>query len=257
LSNPSSGWGDYVKNTLPGLQNQANQATERGNAAFDTAQSQSGTSMGLADMMNKDYTNIYRPFGQKMANEVNNLNSEGYLSQQRGKAMADVQQQSDAQMQSQQRNLQRMGVNPSSGRALAMGNQNAIATAAAKAGAAGQSDAFNKQNYLQGLSSMNNFGSTLQTQARANNSQAMDWSKYGLASGVTGLGANMDVSKLTTANALGYGGLENQKQSVANGATQTANQQSQYDNSNDLGNLAKSAVVGGVVKGLSGYVFGS
>ena len=230
LSDTSSGWGDYVKNTLPNLQSQVSQATDRGNAAYDTAQNQSDSSLGMANQMNQDYNSIYRPFGQKMADEVNNMGSADYQAQQRGLATANVQQQSDAQMQSQQRNLQRMGVNPSSGRMLAMGNANAINTAAAKAGAAQQSDASVKSNYLQGLNSMNNFGNQLQTQARANSSQGMDWSKYGLSSGLTGLGANMDLSKLTTNTAGTYGGLANQKTAAANGVNLANQQQSNYEN---------------------------
>lgn len=250
LTDAGGDWADYQKNTLPGLQTLVSQAASRGNEAYDLSKTQQSNSMGLADQMNKDYTNIYQPFGKKMADEVNNLNSEGYLSQQRGKAMADVQQQADAGLATNQRNMMRMGVNPSSGRMVAMGNQNAIQTATAKAGAASLSDSSNKQNYLQGLNSMNNFGTQLQTQARANTSQGMDLSKAGLASGLTGLASGMDVSKLTTATAGTYGGLANQKASIANGTAQVANQQDQYTNSRNL-NVAGTIIGAGLSSFLS------
>lgn len=255
MTSPASGWGDYVKNILPKLQTQADKVGALGDAASTAAQKQSVSSLATAEGMNKDYNDIYRPFGQKMANEVNTLGSKEYEAQQRDAAMARERQLADSNMQSEQRRLNRMRVNPSSGKALAFGNQNAIATAAAMTGAAAKSDAAVKSNYLQGLSSMNNFGTTLQTQARANESQGMDWSKFGLATGMTGLGVNTDLSKLTTATASTFGGLDNQAKSVANGATQIANQQNQYDNSNDLWNLTKSAAAGAAVKGLGNYLF--
>lgn len=65
----------------------------------------------------------------------------GYNSQDRqqqasGRAMADVSNQFDSAQQQAQRQLGRMGVNPSSGRALALTNQLGIAKASAMAGAA-------------------------------------------------------------------------------------------------------------------------
>lgn len=110
--------------------------------------------VGQAGQAYTDYKAQSSPWLASMGDEVKRLNSADYLAQQRGKAMADVQQQSDAQMGIAQRNMSRMGVNPSSGRMLALNNQNAMQTAAAKAGAANASDVTNKQNYLSGMGTM-------------------------------------------------------------------------------------------------------
>lgn len=110
--------------------------------------------VGQAWQAYTDYKAQSSPWLASMGDEVKRLNSADYLAQQRGKAMADVQQQSDAQMGIAQRNMSRMGVNPSSGRMLALNNQNAMQTAAAKAGAANASDVTNKQNYLSGMGTM-------------------------------------------------------------------------------------------------------
>ena len=110
--------------------------------------------MGQAAAAYTDYQKGNAPLLDAMGKEVNNLNSPEYLAQQRGKAMAGVQQQSGIALDAQKRDLMRMGVNPGSGKMLAMGNQNAIKTAAAKVQAGGMSDATNKQNYIGGMGTM-------------------------------------------------------------------------------------------------------
>lgn len=110
--------------------------------------------MGKAATAYTDYQKSTAPLLDAMGKEVNNLNSTDYLAQQRGKAMAGVQQQSGIALDAQKRDLMRMGVNPSSGRMAAMGNQNAIKTAAAKAQAGAESDANNKKNYIGGMGTM-------------------------------------------------------------------------------------------------------
>lgn len=70
-----------------------------------------------------------------LVQDANGFNAESRGNELAGKAMGDVAQSfanADAQ---QTRSLARMGVNPSSGKALAMGNQTAIAKAAALAAA--------------------------------------------------------------------------------------------------------------------------
>jgi len=69
----------------------------------------------------------------KTAFETNNQANQDRVA---GQATADVAQQFGSMQAANQRNLARQGVNPNSGRALAMGNQTAIAQAAAQAGAA-------------------------------------------------------------------------------------------------------------------------
>lgn len=70
-----------------------------------------------------------------LAQDARSFNTEDKANELAGKAMADVNQGFANAEGQQTRALSRMGVNPSSGKALAMGNQTAIAKAAALAAA--------------------------------------------------------------------------------------------------------------------------
>ena len=70
-----------------------------------------------------------------LTQDARSFNTEDKANQLAGKAMADVNQGFANAEGQQSRALARMGVNPSSGKALAMGNQTAIAKAAALAAA--------------------------------------------------------------------------------------------------------------------------
>ncbi len=70
-----------------------------------------------------------------LAQDARSFNTEDKANELAGKAMADVNQGFANAEGQQSRALARMGVNPSSGKALAMGNQTAIAKAAALAAA--------------------------------------------------------------------------------------------------------------------------
>lgn len=70
-----------------------------------------------------------------LTQDARSFNTEGKANELAGKAMADVNQGFANAEGQQTRALSRMGVNPSSGKALAMGNQTAIAKAAALAAA--------------------------------------------------------------------------------------------------------------------------
>ena len=71
-----------------------------------------------------------------MVNDANEFNLDQRTDQMLGEAKADVNSAFSSARDQQSRGLSRMGVNPSAGKALAMGNQTAIAQAAAQAGAA-------------------------------------------------------------------------------------------------------------------------
>lgn len=87
-----------------------------------------------------DYANYakttFRPMEQAIAADANSFNTPERAAQAVGKAQADVNAGFGNAQAQQQRAMSRMGVNPSSGRAMAMQNQAGIAQAAALAGAA-------------------------------------------------------------------------------------------------------------------------
>lgn len=123
-------------------QQYAEQAPTR-QAAAATAQqvAEAGlSSMNLQNQVVADYKadrdTLYRPLEQAMVEEANTYDTAARRDAKAAEAVADVGMQAEAARQAQARQQQRMGVNPSSGKALALQSQMGLAEAAAKAGAA-------------------------------------------------------------------------------------------------------------------------
>lgn len=231
-------WREFNDQTLPGLNAQADTIGQRGDAAYEESRGVARGNQKMADQMDADYNSTYRPFQKQQAEYVNRLGSEEYRDQKRGEAVAGVQQQYDNTLDQNTRALQRQGVDPNSGRALAMRNTGTIQAAAAKAGASATAERGAYDDWAKGLDTMSTNGMALQKQALANRDSALSWGKYGLAAGATGLSAGLDVDKARTSKLNTTGGIINSAGSVQNGSRQIDNQQSQYDDSNDLGTAA-------------------
>lgn len=82
------------------------------------------------------YRNVAIPFEDALLEDVKRFDSEGYKGQQVASAMADVQSGFSGAAEQQRRGLARMGVNPNSGKSLAMGNSMGFEQAKAMANAA-------------------------------------------------------------------------------------------------------------------------
>lgn len=82
------------------------------------------------------YRNVAIPFEDKLLSEVDRFDSASYKQGLIGQAQADVGSAFDRAGAESTRNMQRRGVNPNSGAALAMSNQNSMAKAMAMASAA-------------------------------------------------------------------------------------------------------------------------
>lgn len=127
---------DYRTQDMPWIRSVANEVLDisRGNAA----RSQALADYQLEAMRRNDarYWNTAVPFEDRLLQDVNRFDAQAYKEGMVRQALADTQAQfSNAQAQ-QQRSSARMGINPNSGRAMALGNQTAIAQAAAMASAA-------------------------------------------------------------------------------------------------------------------------
>lgn len=127
---------DFRTQDMPWIRSVANEALDisRGNAA----RSQALADYQLEAMRRNDarYWNTVVPFEDRLLQDVNRFDTRAYKEGMVRQALADTQAQfSNAQAQ-QQRSSARMGINPNSGRAMALGNQTAIAQAAAMASAA-------------------------------------------------------------------------------------------------------------------------
>ena len=110
--------------------------------------------------LSNDYANYqkntFRPMEQAIVSSAQNYDTQARRDLEAGKAMADVNQGFSSARDQSSRAMSRMGVNPSSGRMQAMGNQTAIAQAAAMAGAAGQArDKVETQGYARRMDAAN------------------------------------------------------------------------------------------------------
>ena len=97
-------------------------------------------SMRQNDAISKDYwnyqQNTFRPVERAIVDAAQTYDTEARSDQKAGQAVADVQQQIDASLGQQTRQLTRMGVNPNDGKFAAMSNQMSMAGALGKAQAA-------------------------------------------------------------------------------------------------------------------------
>ncbi len=112
------------------------QAAAKANAVSDAQLA----SMRQNDAISKDYwdyqQNTFRPVERSIVDAAQTYDTEARSDQKAGQAIADVQQQIDASLGQQTRQLTRMGVNPNDGKFAAMSNQMTMAGALGKAQAA-------------------------------------------------------------------------------------------------------------------------
>lgn len=140
----------------------AEQAPERAKAAalnekVSTAQL---ASMQQNDAISKDYWDYqkgtFRPLEEKIVADAQEYDTTARREDKASQAIADVGMQAEVARQANNRQMQRAGVNPNSGKMLAMNNQMALGEAAAKAGAANKArDAVEVQGYARKMDAAN------------------------------------------------------------------------------------------------------
>lgn len=120
----------------------AEQAPQR-NAAFKQSQDVSNAQLGVMNQqmaLAKDYNDYnkstFRPLEKGIVADAQNYDTQARRDSEAGKAIADVTQGFSAARDQSARNLSRMGVDPNSGRALALSNTLDIDQASNMAGAA-------------------------------------------------------------------------------------------------------------------------
>jgi hypothetical protein len=132
---------------------------EAARVAVDTARQQQGIAQQNADI-STDYWNYqkdtFRPLEQGLVSDAQNYDTTARRDAAAAEGVADVGMQAELARQAQTRNQQRMGVNPSSGKAMALQGQMGIAEAAAKAGAANSGrDKVELQGYARRMDAAN------------------------------------------------------------------------------------------------------
>lgn len=139
---------DLDKETLAFYKQQYADSKPYQEAQAKTAQEVSAAqlaSMKQNDAIAKDYYDYskttFRPLEQSVVKDAENYDTTARREEKAASAVADVGQQLDVAKQSQVRSQQRAGVNPNSGKALALDTQLTMAEAATKAGAANKARA--------------------------------------------------------------------------------------------------------------------
>ncbi len=138
---------------------QAPQRNASAKIAMDVANQQLASSR-LNDTISQDYWNYqkdtFRPLEQGIVEAAQEYDTPARREAAAAEAVADVGMQAELARQAQTRQQQRMGVNPASGKALALQSQIGIAEAAAKAGAANSArDKVELQGYARKMDAAN------------------------------------------------------------------------------------------------------
>jgi hypothetical protein len=181
---------DYREQDMPFMRNVANEAL--GISRRNAERSGALSDYQLESMRFNDnrYRDVAIPFEDQLLEDVNRFDSAGYKDQQVASAMADVQSGFSGAAEQQRRGLARMGVNPNSGRSMAMGNAMGFEQAKAMANAANKTRMAADQV---GLSSKMQMYGGMKGLAGLGNASA------GLAMGAMGTG-NQSAGGMTGAN---------------------------------------------------------
>lgn len=227
LGNTKSMENDYNTLFKPWAIEQVGKATQRGDAGYDAL-------TGLASAPNKNLA-AYQTY-------VDRVGSQGYRDGERGKAMAEVQQQSDIGLGSARRAAMARGVDP--GKFALQANANSINTAAAKTKAAADAE---------GLA-WDQFGKGAQTAAGMHIADTNN--RANLITGANALGAQglNAGTKLATVDGAYRGGLSQQYNSTlgaVTGAKNSENAQSNYEREHGLSGVINAGIATAATKWLT------
>lgn len=218
-------------------------ATRRANLVSDAQLTALTKQTELTDDYADYNKSTFRPLEQGIVADAANFDSQANQNKAAGMALADVNQGFSSARDQQQRGLSRMGVNPSSGRALALGNQTSIAQAAAQAGAATKARTDTQlQGYARKMDAAN-MGRGLASSQATSAGVALSQGNSAVASGMQSGNINAQGNQIMNQ---GFAGA----QSGMAGAGQTylgiANaEQKAGDNSGAIGGLASLGMAAG------------
>lgn len=143
---------------------------------------------GLGMKLGESYANDYQPYDKKFMQHVDMLGSDAYKAQQRGRAVAGVQQASDQQLGQMERRMASMGMsNPAL--MAKMQSQTAAQTALGKSAAAMDSDQKARGEWVQGIGAINTMGLKTGELGTKYLQMGSELGKVGLAGADMGAGA--------------------------------------------------------------------
>jgi len=190
----------------------------------------------------KFWNDTYRPVEQRMVDDAMNYNTEGERARMAQMAGADVEQALATQREAGMRQLERMGVNPNSGRMMQLMAGDGLQAAKLRAGAENNSRVASEEKGFNRLATAAQTGVRLPAQAVA----ALQASASAANAGANTLGAADRIANQYTDNATRMGGLGAQFGSQAVGFGNSAanfggNAISAGNSANAFGNSAISA----------------
>lgn len=159
----------------------------------------------------------------RMIGDANSFNTEAKGDQYAAQATADVGMQAELARQAQTRGLQRMGVNPSSGKMLAMQSQMGLSEAAAKAGAS---------NKVREAARLEGYGLTDRASNALSGYPAMGMATTGSGAGFGANGLNIANQGLAGMNS-GWGAAASTAGAMGSNATGMYGAQANYKNQQD------------------------
>lgn len=214
------------------------QAAAKANAVSDAQLA----SMQQNDAISKDYwnyqQNTFRPVERAIVDAAQTYDTEARREQKAGEAIADVQQQIDASLGQQTRQLTRMGVNPNDGKFAAMSNQMTMAGALGKAQAAAKArEGVELQGYARKMDAAN-LGRNLASNQATSAGVALN---AGNSAAQTGGMALSQAQNATNQAAQGFSTAIQGNNSAGNIYGQVAKSQSEQGSLGDLATIGMSA----------------
>lgn len=156
------------------------------NAANAATQASQGYGQAGLRML-KSYENEYQPYDRQFMRHVDNIGTDSYRAQQRGQAMTDIGMQAGQQMQAMNRNMARMGIDPTSGAAARMGGLMAQQTALNKVVAAMGADRSARDEWAKGLGVINAMGKGVNEMSNKTAATATGYGDFALKALGTGV----------------------------------------------------------------------
>jgi hypothetical protein len=127
---------DYQNNDRPWMQNIANEAVGISRRNAERSNALSDYQLETMQFNDDRYRNVAIPFEDRLLQDVNRFDSQGFKDNMIASSMGDVQSAFSGAAEQQRRGLARMGVNPNSGRMAALSSQGGFEQAKAMADAA-------------------------------------------------------------------------------------------------------------------------
>jgi len=206
-----------------------------------------GQQMRLADQAESRANDAYtfyqtkgRPVVEQALSDAKNMDSAASIEQARNRATADVAQQFENSENQSARALARMGINPSSGRFMALNQQTQAQKALAMAGAATNAEEFRRQQAVGARQQASNIAQGLTA-----NSMGFAGQAGGMGSSAVGLGAQNIQTGMSIQNQM-MGGMNTASNIYGSGASGYNNAWNTQMKGAEIKSQANQAAAGGV-----------